>query len=233
MEKVALTIIVAAFNEEDSIATTLGDLQTHLPEGVEVLVIDGGNDHTGEIVRSMEPSFPGLRHIAHTDDRGKGHAIRTGIAQARGQWHVQFDADGQFLAKDIASLVEPLQTGEADIVLGSRFMSDSGADEDAAWHRNLGNFITSGWASLLFAHRMTDVLAGIKAWTRDAADVIDLQSDTFEYEVEIPTKALRRGLRVIDRPVGTRARDAGDSKVPVIRTGLKVLAATARFRLQP
>ncbi|MEP4077360.1 glycosyltransferase family 2 protein [Haloferula sp.] len=233
MEKVRLTIIVSAFNEEDSIAATLVDLQSHLPSQSEILVVDGGSDRTGEIVRSMEPSFPGLRHIAHTGDRGKGHAIRTGIKEARGEWHVQFDADGQFLAKDIATLVQPLEAGEADVVLGSRFMPSSEADKDAAWHRNLGNFLTSAWASILFAHRLTDVLAGIKAWTREAAAVIDLQSDTFEYEVEIPSRALRRGLRVVDRPVGTRARDAGESKVPVLRTGMKVLTATTRFRLQP
>jgi len=233
MEKVRLTIIVSAFNEEDSIAATLADLQAHLPTDAEVLVVDGGSDRTGEIVRSIEPTFPGLRHIAHADDRGKGHAIRTGITEAQGQWMVQFDADGQFLAKDIATLVHALEADEADVVLGSRFMRESGSDEDAAWHRNLGNFLTSGWASLLFSHRMTDVLAGIKAWSREAANTIDLQSDTFEYEVEIPSRALRRGLRVIDRPVGTRARDAGESKVPVLRTGLKVLTATTRFRLQP
>lgn len=233
MEELPLTVIVAAFNEEDSIEATLEDLRPVLPEGAEVLVVDGGSDRTGEIVSTMEPGMPGLRHIAHRDDRGKGHAIRTGIREARGRLHLQFDADGQFLARDIPNLLEPLQSGIADVVLGSRFMPDSGTDKDAAWHRNLGNHITSGWASLLFLHPLSDVLAGIKAWTREAAGIIDLQSDTFEYEVEIPSRALRRGLRVLDRPVSTRARDAGESKVPVLRTGLKVLAATTRFRLQP
>lgn len=227
-----LSVIIAAFNEEDSISSTLDELRLMVPTATEVLVVDGGNDRTGEIVKALESEWPGLRHIPHPDDRGKGHAIRTGIREARGRLHLQFDADGQFLASDIPNLLKPLEAGLADVVLGSRFMPESGRDLEAAWSRNIGNRVVSQWASLLFSHRMTDVLAGIKAWTCQAAEVINLKSDTFEYEVEIPARALRRGLRVVDRPVSTRSRDAGKSKVPVLRTGFKVLAATTRFRFE-
>lgn len=230
MDEPPLSIIVAAFNEEDSIAATLEDLRVHLPAGTEVLVVDGGSDGTGAIVRDFTERMPGVRHLAHADDRGKGHAIRTGMREARGRVQAQFDADGQFLAKDLAALVEPIEAGVADVVLGSRFTAGSGRDEEAAWSRDLGNRVVSGWASLLFGARMTDVLAGIKAWSRDAVAVVEPRSDTFEYEVEIPARALRGGLRVTEVPVSTRARAAGESKVSVFRVGMKVLAATARFR---
>ena len=225
-----LTILVCAFNEAAAIATTLADLKAHVPEGCEILVIDGGHDRTGEIVRSLEPAMPGLRHIAHTGDRGKGHAIRTGIALAKGRFIVQFDADGQFLASDIPAFLAPLVDQTADVVLGSRFLPESGKDHDASFTRDFGNHFFSAWASLLFAHRMTDVLAGLKAWTAAAGKVMDLQSDRFEYEVEIPARSLRRGLRVIDVPVSTRKREEGESKVPILRTGLRILTSTARFR---
>lgn len=228
-----ITIIVSAFNEQDAIAMTLADLAAHVPAGCEVLVIDGGNDRTGEIVRSLEPSFPGLRHVPHLNDRGKGHAVRTGIAMAKGRFHVQFDADGQFLAKDIPAMLAPLLDGSADVTLGSRFMPESGKDLEAAFLRDAGNHILSLWASLLFSHRMTDVLAGLKAWTAEAGEIMALQSDRFEYEVEIPARSLRRGLRVMDVPVHTRSRTEGESKVPIIRTGLRILTATAKFRWQP
>jgi glycosyltransferase involved in cell wall biosynthesis len=228
-----LTILVCAFNEEAAISSTLEDLRAHVPAGCEILVIDGGRDRTGEIVRSMEHSMPGLRHVAHTDDRGKGHAVRTGTAMAKGRFLVQFDADGQFLASDIPAMLAPLEAGTADITLGSRFLPQSGIDAHASLARNAGNLILSGWASLLFGHRMTDVLAGLKAWTAEAGQVMDLQSDRFEYEVEIPSRGLRRGLRVMDVPISTRCRAQGESKVPVIRTGLRVLTATARFRWEP
>lgn len=230
MDPPELSILVCAFNEEAAISGTLADLAEHAPRGCEILVVDGGNDRTGEIVRSLEPSMHGLRHVAHHGDRGKGHAVRTGISMARGRYQVQFDADGQFFARDIAQVIAPLAEGRADVVLGSRFLPASGADPEASLSRSLGNHVLSGWASLLFLHRMTDVLAGLKAWTAEAGRVIDLKSDRFEYEVEIPARALRRGLRVMDVPVSTRERGHGESKVPVVRTGLRVLTATARFR---
>ncbi|MBK1828909.1 glycosyltransferase family 2 protein [Haloferula rosea] len=230
MDDPPLSIIVAAFNEEDSIGATLEDLRAHVPAGTEVLVVDGGRDGTGRIVREFAGRMPGLRYIAHADDRGKGHAIRTGMREARGLVQAQFDGDGQFLAKDLAALVGPIETGAADLVLGSRFMAGSGRDEEATWTRDLGNWLVSGWASVLFGSRMTDVLAGVKAWSREAVTVVEPRSDTFEYEVEIPARALKGGLRVIEVPVSTRARTCGESKVSVLRVGMKVLAATVRFR---
>lgn len=232
MAQTDITILVCAFNEEAAIEIALRDLNEHLPSGCEVLVIDGGSDRTGEIVRSLESVIPGLRHVPHPEDRGKGHAIRTGVSLAKGRYLVSFDADGQFLAKDIEAVLQPLIDDEADIVLGSRFLPQSGKDEAASLARSLGNWALSGWASLLFNHRMTDLLAGLKAWTAEAAQVIDLQSDTFEYEAEIPARGLRRGLRVVDVVISTRTRVEGESKVSVLSTGWRVLTATVKFRWQ-
>lgn len=230
MKGIGLSVIVAAFNEEGAIGATLEDLREHLPAGSEVLVVDGGSDGTGEVVRAWMERWPELRYVAHADDRGKGHAIRTGMREARGAVQAQLDADGQFLAKDLAALVGPIMRGECDVVLGTRFVEGSGRDEEAGWTRNVGNLVVSGWASLLFGQRMSDVMAGIKAWSREVAEGIELCSDTFEYEVEIPTRALRAGFRVGEVPVSTRARVEGESKVPVFRMGMKVLVATTRFR---
>lgn len=224
-----ITIISAAFREESSITATLDDLAAHLPAGSEILVVDGGCDRTGEIVNQLAAARPGLRHIAHHGDRGKGHAVRTGMTEATGEVQVQFDSDGQFLASDIAAVVAPLLADEADLVLGSRFLSTT---HGGSALRTLGNRVISAWASLLYGKRMTDVLAGMKAWRIEAVPVIFPASDGFEYEVEIPARALRGGLRVCEIPISTRERAAGESKVSVIRTGAKILWACLRFRCQ-
>lgn len=230
MKDPEFSIIVAAFNEEEMICPCLAAVAEIFPSGAEILVVDGGSDGTSRAVAEAARSIPFIHYIRNENDRGKGHAIRTGIAHARGKYHAQLDADLQFSPHDLPRLFQPLQAGEADVVLGSRFRRESGQDEEASVFRTLGNCAVSAYMSLLFGHRMTDVLAGIKAWTREAAAIIDLQTDGFSYELEIPAHAIRRGLRVTERPVATRARRAGESKVSEWKEGPRFIRDATRFR---
>lgn len=225
-----VSILIPAFNEEAGIEECLARVTSVMNERTEVLVIDGGHDGTAAKVRQIAALRPAVRYVSNHPDRGKGHAIRTGIREARGRWHAQFDADLQFDAADLPALLEPLRTGRADVVLGSRFLPASARDVEATWVRSLGNHVVSAWVSLLFGQRFTDVMAGIKAWSAEAATRMDLQSDDYSYELEIPARARRLGLRVVEVPVATRARAQGASKVSVVSAGLRALAAALRFR---
>jgi len=136
------------------------------------------------------------------------------------------------LPEELPTLIAPLIEGRADVTLGSRFMTGSVRRPGSTpLLRTLGNKTASAFASLLYWHRMTDVQAGMKAWTRQAAHLIDLKSDNYSYEVEIPVKALRQGLRVMDVPITTDARAAGESCVNVLTDGLMLLRDISRFRL--
>ncbi len=231
-DRVALSVIVSAFNEAASIAACVEQLSQSLPPNSEILIVDGGNDETAAIARRLASQYPTLRYIHNENDRGKGHAVRVGIAQSRAPLIVLFDADLQFFATDLPRVIAPLQRGEADVVLGSRFLDRAAANTQASGLRHLGNRSFSLYASLLYGQRFTDVLAGTKAFTREAAKTIDLQSDTFEYEVEIVARARHRGLRIVEVSVDTRLRDEGDSKVSIFKVGLKILAAMTRFRFE-
>lgn len=228
-----VSIIIAAFNEEETIGECLRAVAEVFPSGAEVLVVDGGTDRTAEVVAETARTLPFIRYLKNENDRGKGHAVRTGIRHARGAFQAEIDADLQFFPADLPRLIEPLRTNQADVVLGSRFAPQSGRDEDAAFVRTVGNRLVSFYMSLLFRQRLTDVLAGMKAWTKQAADTIDLGTDGFSYELEIPAKAIRRGLRVMEVPVQTQARKAGESKVHVFGEGAKFLRDVTRFRFSP
>jgi len=229
----AYTVIIPAFNEEASIGAVLDDVAAHLPADTEVLVVDGGSDGTRSVVESRRAALPHMRYIAHPDDRGKGHAIRTGMQQAKGRLQAQFDSDGQFFAKDLPRLFALLEAGGADVVLGSRFLHGSGQDSEASLVRDFGNFFISAWFSLLFRRRITDSLAGIKAWRKEAVPLLDLRSDGFEYEAEIPARALRHRLGLTEVPVSTRARQAGATKVSVFKVGLRIVCRLLVFRFEP
>ena len=227
-----LSVIVAAMNEQETIADCVGQIFEVYPRQCEVLVVDGGTDDTQGVVEGLGGQHPLLRYVRNQDDRGKGHAIRTGIAAARADVMVQIDADLQFLPTDIPRLVAPIEQDRADVTLGTRFASESVRREGSTpMFRRWGNKCASFYASVLFCHRMTDVQAGMKAWTRSAADLIDFQSDNYSYEVEIPIKALRKGLRVVDVPITTDARQGGETCVKVVFDGIALLRDITYFRL--
>ncbi len=226
------TILVTTFNEEGSIEACVRRILAVYPLDAEVLVVDGGFDRTGEIVRQLAAEFPAVRYIRNENDRGKGHAMQTGLTAAQGEWIAQIDADLQFLPEELPRLFAPLETGAADVVLGSRFLPESIClPGSTPWLRTFGNHITSGLASWLVWHRMSDILAGMKAWTRDANKKIPLRCLHCSYDAEIAIKAVLQGLRVVDVPVTTDARKAGESQIHVARDGLVILRDVILFRL--
>jgi len=231
-KKLELSVIVAAFNEQDTIENCVRQIFEVYPQQCELLVVDGGTDGTEQVVQGLAGEFPALRYVRNHNDRGKGHAIRTGIAEARADVMAQIDADLQFLPSDLPQLVAPIKENRADVTLGTRFATGSvRLPGSTPTFRRWGNKFASFYASLLYWHRMTDVQAGMKAWTRQAAELIDLQSDNYSYEVEIPIKALRSKLRVVEVPITTDARQGGETCVNVVFDGVALLRDITCFRL--
>ncbi|MFN8392120.1 MAG: glycosyltransferase family 2 protein [Bdellovibrionota bacterium] len=226
-----ISILIAVKNEERNIEQCLKRVFTTCPEA-EVLVVDGGNDSTSERVAELMHSYPRLRYWKNVGDRGKGHATREGIPKLRGAILAQVDADMQFPPEQLPLLLDPIREGVADVTLGSRFMVGSERRHGSQnVRRAFGNFVVSGLASLLFGHRMTDVMAGFKAWRREVTQAFSLTSDHYSYEVELAVKAVSQGYRVVDIPIATEPRTAGTSSVRVFRDGVKTITDILRFRI--
>ncbi len=207
----AISILIACRNEEDNILPCLESVLAALPDA-EILVIDGGRDRTGDRAETLAQRHPQIRVIRHAHDQGKGHAIQTGVAQARGDVMAQFDADLQFRAADVPTLLAPVQAGLCDVCVGSRFLPD------AAWTtarpsvcRDFGNRLLARWVTLLTGRRFSDVTSGMKAWSRAAILRIDFRDKAYSYEVEMLVRAARLGLRIREIPVHYASRTAGVS----------------------
>ena len=214
----------------------LRGLATAMP-GAEILVVHGGSDNTMDIAASLRAEFPGIRAVKNPDDRGKGHAVKTGIAAASHDVIAQFDADMQFYPEDVPLMVAPVLEGRADLCIGSRFMADSTTSADSAVvTRDLGNKFLSAYASLLAGRRFSDVTTGMKVWTRDAIRRIDFRDDRYSYEVELLVRAAVLGLRTLDVPIRYRARHTGVSmhrnNLAVAKAGMVILAKTTAARLR-
>ena len=235
-KKPQISVLIACFNEEANIAECIRNVSAALPDA-EIVVIHGGSDGTLEIARSLSGSIPNLVLVRNENDRGKGHAIRTGVERASADVMAQFDADLQFFASDLPALVEPVLKGECDLSLGSRFLPSS--DRSAyrtSFFRDAGNRVLSGLVSVLIGCRVTDATAGIKAWTRDAIRRIDYRDDRYSYEAEIVTRAGGLGLRIQEVPVSYASRHKGSSQhansLDVIKAGLVIIVKAIACRIR-
>lgn len=222
-----------ARNEAGSIRACVERTRRACPDA-EVLIVDGGRDATGDIVGAMARADPNVRYLRNHGDRGKGHAVAVGIEAAGGDVLAQIDGDLQFLPEELPRLLAPILDRRADVALGSRFMPGAArAPGSVPGARGAGNRALSAWASVVSGHRFSDLLAGMKAWRREVTRAFRWQSDGFSYEAELPIKAVRLGFRVVDVPVSTEERRAGESSVRVLRTGLRLARDIARFRVLP
>ena len=231
------SIIVACRNEEQVIEQCLHALVRAVPEA-EIVVVDGGADETFSIAQRMAKQLPQIKPVKNQPDFGKGHGIRRGIEAASGKIMAQFDADMQFSAEDLPALLEPIAAGHADVTLGSRFLPSS--DRSAyrpIFFRDIGNRFLSLYVSILIGKRVTDVTAGVKAWTREAIKQIDFRDRRYCYELEIVVRAARLGLRIMDIPVHYADRTSGRSmhrnSLAVARAGAIMMLRAFQTRMRP
>jgi len=224
-----LSILIPCKQEGASIARCLERTIKTYPQA-EILVLDSGLDETPEVVQSFKKHSASLRYVSLQSDRGKGDAIAQGVFKASGDILMQIDADLQFFPEELPRLVQPLLEDRADMTLGTRFNPMSRRSLKSSFLRDSGNFLISQWSSYLVGQRITDALAGMKAWKREVTQSFSLTSLGFSYEVELFIKALRKGFRVIDVPVSYEARKTGQSKVPVLKAGVQILKDSLYFR---
>lgn len=233
-----VSVLVACKNEEANVERCIRELLRVLPDA-EILILHGGTDRTYDIAADIARAHPNVRPLRNPDDRGKGHALKLGIASATGSVMCQFDCDLQFFADDLPALLEPVQRGERDLVLGSRFLGSSDRSAYRAMPlRDFGNWLISAYVSALIGRRVTDVTAGVKSWTREAIRRIDFRDDRYSYEAEMVVRAGSLGLRISEVPVRYANRTAGESmhrnSLALGKAGatimLKALAARLRRR---
>jgi cellulose synthase/poly-beta-1,6-N-acetylglucosamine synthase-like glycosyltransferase len=205
-----ILIVVPAYDEEGGIQGVLRRVPDEVlgHEVKTVVVDDGSNDATAEIARAE-----GVPVVTHVVNRGQGDALRTGFAIARAersQVVVNLDADGQYKPEELDRLVKPVVEGEADFVLGSRFM---GYYQEAGSARHVGVVFFSRMISLLTGVRVSDCTNGYRAIRVSELHKLNLREDRFNAN-EIILEALKHKLRFEQVPVAMMSRAAGETKKP-------------------
>lgn len=203
-------------------------LETKLPASYELIVVDDGSrDGTGELLASG--SWPEhVRLLHHDRNRGKGEALRTALAEARGTYTTILDADLEYLPSDIPMLLDPLMRGDAQAVFGTRAFRSHSAY--SFWYV-LGNRAVTLVANIIYNCWISDLMTGHKALRTDLFRSLDLRERGFAIEAEIMARLLGRGIRVYEVPVEYRARSREEGKKLTALDGLRVLRTLLRCRL--
>jgi glycosyltransferase involved in cell wall biosynthesis len=222
---VGLSVVVPAYNERDTIVEVIRRVLAQ-PLVTEVLVVDDGSaDGTGEAMRAVAWP-PAVRLLAHPGNRGKGAAIRTGVAAASQGVIIIQDADFEYDPADYPLVVQPILEGRADVVYGSRFLTKR---KEAFW-LDLANRLLTLATNVLYGARLTDMETCYKAFRAEVLQTVRIQSDRFDFEPEITAKVLRQKRRLVEVPISYERRGYASGKKIRLRDAFAAVRALVRFR---
>lgn len=206
MFRTQLSVVVPAYNEELRLETPLRDICSYcsnMYDGFEVIVVDDGSqDRTSELVRDLSASFPEIKLIRLAKNRGKGYAVRTGVVNANGDYILFTDADGATPIAEIARLEAALGQG-ASLAIGSRVLNSSETHVDARFYRRLMGRTYHMLVSALTVRGIQDTQCGFKLLhAKVAHDLFSrMRMDGFSFDVEVLLMAQRQGYTIAEVPV--------------------------------
>jgi glycosyltransferase involved in cell wall biosynthesis len=225
-----VSVIVPVYNEADTVAEVVARVLALDPAWEVVLVDDGSTDGTPAALADL-PSDPRLLVHRLPANLGKGAAVRTGLALARGEFVVVQDADLELEPEELTRVLAPLLAGEAEAVYGSRFRQGRGGAPLGLYWANRALTLV---ANLLYRCRLTDEATGYKACSRELWLSLNLQAVGFELCPEVTAKLLRRGARIREVPVAYRPRGKQQGKkLRALRDGLRALWTLLKWRVLP
>lgn len=224
-----LSVVVPVYNEEKTlreIVTRIRD--TGFPLEI-ILVDDGSSDGSTKIARSLAADRD-VRLVEHVSNQGKGAALKTGFAEARGDVVLVQDADLEYDPDEYGSLLQPIVDDQADVVYGSRYYHESDRNADG-WHYRVNGFITnlSNWSTRL---RLTDVETCYKVFRRELIQSIapELRERGFAIELEMTSRlAKQKGVRFAEKPISYDARSYAEGKKITWRDGMWAVWCALRY----
>lgn len=204
-----LSIIIPIYNEEELLPEVLRHIRS-IPWGNKeiILVNDCSTDKT-EAILEPEKGKPDTIVLTHSENMGKGAAIRSGLRYFTGDIVIVQDADMEYKPSEIVQVIEPIANGEALVSFGSRFM---GSVKDMRLPNRVANWILAKAVTLLYGRIVTDEATAYKAFHRSVIERIPLECHGFEFCPEVTGKVLKLGYDIHEVPVTFKARTFAEGK---------------------
>ena len=232
-----VSIVIPAYNEEQTIEAIIRKVEAVPLDGLvkEIIVVDDcSTDRTRERLNAFGSR---IRVIHHPRNAGKGAAVRSGFAAATGDVFLIQDADLEYDPSDYPRLIAPILRGEADAVIGSRFLLEQPhfftRQGQPFFSHYLGNVLIIWLTNLLYGWRATDYEGCYKAFSRAVIQQTPLESNGFEFDNELVCKLLRRRRRIVEVPIHYDPRVYGEGKKIRWQHGIRMVWAVLKWRVMP
>lgn len=231
-----LSIIIPVFNEAFTIGALLDRVKAAPTEALakEIIVVDDGStDGTRQLLNGLD----GIRLILHAQNRGKGAAVRSGFEAATGDIVLIQDADMEYDPQDYPFLVRPILAGQADAVLGSRFLLQKPRffmiNGDPFFSHYIGNKLIIWLTNLLYNFSATDYEGCYKAFSKSVIDETPVVTNGFDFDNELVCKLLRQRKRIVEVPIHYHPRPYREGKKIRWRDGVVMLWTILKWRFLP
>jgi len=223
-----LSIIIPVFNERDTVNRVLETVLATQYKKEVIIVDDGSTDGTSDILKEIKHAD--VKIFYHQKNTGKGSALRTGFAKATGDIILIQDADLEYDPVEYPALLEPILSGKADVVYGSRFGGQGAHRVLYFWHA-LGNRFVTLLSNICTDLNLTDIETCYKVFIREALEGIQIKENRFGFEPEITAKIARKKLRIYEVPISYNGRTYEQGKKINWRDGLQALWCIFRYNL--
>jgi len=222
---IKLSVIIPVFNERQTIGQILDEVKKVELEKEIIVVDDGSTDGTRKILGELND--PTVKVLYHSENRGKGGAIKTAQTRVSGEVVIIQDADLEYRPEDYPKLIKPVEDGFADVVYGSRFLGPHRVF--MFWHY-VGNKFLTWLTNILYNTMLTDMETGYKVFRAEVFKKLKIRSDRFDFEPEITAKIFKQKLRVVEVPITHYGRGYKEGKKISWKDGLAAIWTLIRYR---
>ena len=228
-ERPLLSVVIPCFNEAATILDLLERVRSAPVASKQIIVVDdGSSDGTRELLQGLHADD--LTVLMHERNRGKGAALATGFAAARGEICIVQDADLEYDPAEYPLVIGPIVQGKADVVFGSRFQGAAPHRVVYFWHR-LGNGFLTLLSNMFTDLNLTDMETCYKAFRTEIIQAIRIREQRFGFEPEITAKLARRRCRIYEVGISYYGRTYDEGKKIGWRDGVRAIWCILKYNL--
>ncbi len=227
-----LSAVMPVYNEARTVSEVIKTVLAQRPVAQLVIVDDASTDGTWEKLETAAKSDARVTLVRHTQNQGKGAALRTGFTHATAPVVIIQDADLEYDPGEYYKLLAPILAGKADVVFGSRFIGSDARRVLYYWH-SVGNRFLTMISNMATGLNLTDMETCYKAFQRGIIQKIRIQENRFGFEPEITAKVARMKLRVYEVAISYQGRTYAEGKKIGWRDGIHAIWCILKYNFSP